>query len=51
MAEYAGLLVRINADQPLKDVYKNFVEAVEMSSWLKNFCKILWLKVRYNRRL
>ena len=46
MTEYAGLLVRINADQPLKDVYKNFEEAVEMSSWFKDFYENKWLKAR-----
>lgn len=31
LSEYAASIVRVNAEQPGKDVYKNFIEAIEMS--------------------
>ena len=31
LVEYASQLVRVNAEQPSKDVERNFIEAIEMS--------------------
>jgi adenylate kinase family enzyme len=31
LGEYSGQLVRINAEQPEKDIYRNFIEAIEHS--------------------
>lgn len=30
MQEYQSQLVRVNAEQTLKDIHKNFVEAIEL---------------------
>ena len=31
VSEYTGQLIRINAEQPEKDIYRNFIEAIEHS--------------------
>lgn len=30
MSEYSSQIVRVNAEQPLIDIHKNFVEAIEL---------------------